>query len=307
MTSKLSFAAFVAGALSAGLFLVIAGIGLGFFFLFLPSLPLFLVGMGKSPRLALYGSLLAAAIIGVIADISVALIFLFMLGLPAWYISRLSLLWRSGDANNRQWFPLGPVFCNLTLYACAILVGMVAYYAQEPGGLPHMISSHMQENFTELGPQYQDMVKQVATNLSFLLFSATLWLWQLLLFAHGWFAHRMLRQRGALIRPEFAISPFAMSNLLLILMVIAAAASLTAEPSLSFLGKSALVGLLFPYFLQGAAFMHNSCATWPNRRFFLFFIYLLIAAQLWPALILSGIGVWQHIKRLSSPKSSSSN
>ena len=49
--SKDFTSALIAGLLSSGLFLVVFGIGLGFVFMFLPTLPLFFTGLGKSPRL----------------------------------------------------------------------------------------------------------------------------------------------------------------------------------------------------------------------------------------------------------------
>ncbi len=87
------------------------------------------------------------------------------------------------------------------------------------------------------------------------------------------------------------ISPsglFAMPGWMLALLAICALASLIGSESMSFLGKSTLISLMLPYFFLGAALLQETSKTWPSRRFFLFFIYFIIFAQFWPALILAG-------------------
>jgi hypothetical protein len=54
----------------------------------------------------------------------------------------------------------------------------------------------------------------------------------------------------------------------------------------------------------GAASLRESSAAWPNGRFFMFFVYFMVFTQLWPALILSGLGLWQQIKHLSAGETS---
>lgn len=297
MQTKDWFSVLTAGFLAAGLFLFIAVSGLGFFFLFLPVLPLLWPGLGREPKLALY-SALAAAFIVAVADPGAGLSFLLLLGLPAWALARLALLWRQGE-NGVAWFPLGLALTRLTLYACSLVALIGLAYASQEGGIAKAVSGQMRAALDHLGEDYAQAAGVLAEHWAFLAFSTGIWLWGVMLYAYGWLANTLLRRMGRNIRPDFAIQPFPMPNWMLALLALCALASFAGAASLAFIGKALLIALLLPYFFLGAAWMHEVSRDWPNRRFFLFFIYLLIVAQFWPALILSVFGLVYHIKRLS--------
>jgi hypothetical protein len=288
----------IAAVASSALFLAVFGLGLGFIFMFLPTLPLLALGLTRPSSLALNAALGASVIISLVVDVPSGLLFLLFLGLPAWYLAKESLLWH-GSFAARQWTPIGLILTRLAVYASVLVALMTAYYATQPGGLPHLLSDNIHDAFADLREDYGDIIDGLANRWSFLVFSSTIWLWALTLYAHVWAVNRLLMIKGWNLRPPFAIEPFELPHWLPSLLAICALASLIGGDSLSFLGKSTLISLLFPYFLQGAALMHIASKRWPSRRFFLFFIYFMIFAQFWPALILSGVGLWDQIKRLS--------
>lgn len=306
--SKELTAALVAGLLSGGLFLLVVGVGLGSFFLFLPTLPLFTAGLHFSFRSSLAGACIGAAIIGSLTDIPVAAMFLVFFALPVCYLANQALLSRE-ISGQRQWFPIGRIFVTLSVFACIVITCIVFYYTSEEGGIAQILSNQIHGGFGGLEEEYGDVINILAGSLSFLIFSMTFWLWALALYAHLWFANHLLGKQQKARRPSVAILPFPMPNWLLTLMVLCGLASLIGSPTLEFLGKSCLMVLLFPYFLQGIALMHAATKTWPNRRFLLFFIYFLMVAFFWPVLIVAGMGLWHHIKmlnkHLSLPGSSS--
>ncbi|MDE3059592.1 MAG: DUF2232 domain-containing protein [Pseudomonadota bacterium] len=286
-----------AGVLTAVLFLSVFGMGLGFLFMFLPTLPLFYTGFGRGPKSALDAMLAAAVLIGAIAGVPAGVFFLLLLGLPAWYISRESLRLRVEGAR-RKWMPVGMIITHLTLYACALVGLMGLFYAFQPGGVAGLLSQNIHEAFADLEDDYGDILDMLASQWSFLVFPVTIWLWGLALYAHGWVAHRLLR--GKALRPDFAVGRFSIPGWMLWLLAICGLASLIGSPSMSLVGKSTLISLMLPYFFSGTALMHDASRSWPNRRFFLFFIYFVIFAQFWPALALSGVGLWHQIKCLSA-------
>ncbi len=297
MHKKELFQAMAGGVLSALLFLLAAASGLGFFCLFLPTLPLFWLGLSTSPKLALHGGIVAALLIAAL-ELAAGVMFLFLLGLPAWYITQKSLLSRD-YTGGRTWFPLGLIFTTLTWFAVALMAVTGLFYAGEPGGLPAILAQHMQQSLSEVGNEYKEAVTILAGELSFLVFSLGVWLWALMIYGHGWLANYLLARTGRNIRPDFAIEVFPMPGTMLWLLAFAALSSLFGSESLAFLGKSGLIMLLFPYFLLGTALMHLHTKTWPSRRFFLFFVYAMIFVQFWPALILCGMGFFHQIKCLS--------
>ena len=295
----------VAGLVSGGIFLLVVGAGLGSFFMFLATLPLFVEGLGKSPRAALYSALAASVTItAVTAEPEAGVLFLLMFGLPAWAFIRLALLSRM-TAGGTQWFPAGNIIVHLTMCAVAALALITAFCAMGDESFAHIMGDMIHEAAAGIEDGYGAMVEAVARQWLFLIVAMTVWLWVIALYAHAWIAERFLKVKQRAIRPDLAVTPFIMPHWMLSLLGICALASLIGGESMRFLGKTALMSLMLPYFFLGAALMHESSKTWPSRRFFLIFIYVLIFFQFWPALILSGIGLWHHIKRLSAAPGSS--
>jgi len=296
--SKEIMSAGIAGLLTSGLFLIVFGIGLGFVFMFLPTLPLFFLGLSKFPRLTHGAIAFAAVLITLIAGPASAMLFMIFLGVPTWYFSKKSLLSVPSQSGEAAWYPVGFIIMDLTLYACALVALMTLYYTGQEGGLPQIMSQNIREAFSGLESEYGEIVEQMASGWAFLMFPVTIWLWGVILYAHAWLSNRVLVRRNANSRPHMAIEPFTMPAWMLTLLVICALASLIGSPSMSFLGKSVLLSLMLPYFFSGCAQMHKSAKTWPSYRFFIFFVYFMVFTQFWPALILAGFGLWHQIKAL---------
>jgi len=295
--------AFVAGLLSSGLFVLVFGVGLGFVFMFLPTLPLFYAGLGVHARAARDGSLIAALIVCLLSGPSALVVYFLFLGLPASYICNRAMMARF-DGLEAQWYPVGSIMTRLAFWGCGLVALITVYYWHQDGGLPAMLADTIREAFTGLHDEYGDVIESLANNWAFLIFPVTLWLWCIMMYVHAWVVNRWLVKKGIMRRPDFAITPFPIPSWLLSLLAICALASLIGSDSMRFLGKASLVSLMLPYFFLGATILRDSTAHWPNHRFFLFFIYFVVFTQFWPALIVSGIGLWCQIKHLSGSDSS---
>ncbi len=280
--------------------------GLGFFFLFLPSLPLFFVGLRGKHRIALLSSIIASLLIGLFTGLEVASIFLLLVGLPAWYIAKKSLI-SANDGEQIYWFPVGQIFIQLIICACLLIAAMTLYYTSAEGGITAVLSTHIREEFSHLEAQYGDALIAIAEHWTFVIFAMTVWLWALALYAHVWCANKLLAHKEKTIRPHFIIQPFLPPNWLLGLMAICGLASLIGSESMQFLAKSSLVSLLFVYFILGCGIMHAASQKWPSPRFSLFFIYFMIFVFMWPAFIIAGVGLVHHIKGLSGSSGSTTS
>ncbi|MDE3038633.1 MAG: hypothetical protein KGJ21_09325, partial [Pseudomonadota bacterium] len=122
----------VAGILAAALFVFVFGLQLGFLFMFLPSLPLFYIGLGHELRHAFFSALVATVGVAAAAGAPAAILFFIFIGLPACYLARESLKWQPLQ-DGKRWFPIGLIFMRLTLYACVLVALIVAFYAGQPG------------------------------------------------------------------------------------------------------------------------------------------------------------------------------
>lgn len=298
--------AIVAGVVSAALFLAVVALGLGTFFLFWPTLPLFYLGLCNKPAAAFYASITASIIIIAATGLAAALLFLAVFALPTCYVTRRALWWRQ-SGSEREWFPLGLVALNLTLMACALVAAIVLYYAFSGQSITQLIAAQIHNAFNDVEGDFSEVIDTLAGRMSFLVFAVSIWLWVGGLYVHGWIVQKMLIKTGKNLRPDFAMKIFIPPNWLLSLLLIAALAALVGSESMKFLGNVTIIALMLPYFLLGAALMHETSKSWPSRRFFLFFIYFSTTLLFWPALLLATVGVLYHIKRLSAPTSSSKN
>lgn len=302
--------ALLAGTASGLLYLLIYIVGLGFVFMFLPTLPIFAVGLTRGGRVANQAMLVACCIILLLISPASALIYLLLFGAPASYMARWALAAHVPPSGGAPlWFPIGMILTYLTLYALCFIGINVFWYAGEAGGLPTMVSQHINLSIQSIEQEYGSAMGEAAREISFLVFPVTIWLWGICLYAHGWFTNRQLARAGKAIRPDFAITPFSLPGWMLYLLAVSALASLIGSESMRFFGKTALIALMMPYFFQGMALMHLQSVQWPNRRFFLFFIYFVLLSQLWPALLVACLGLWEQLKTLNKrlPGSGSSS
>lgn len=311
---KLPTPAIAGGVLSATLYFASFALGLGFLFLFIPTLPIFWLALSRTDSTGLHASLIATVILALIASPAHAIVYLFLLALPSFYMAHESLR-RGQFENNVVWFPLTVIITRLTAIFCFLLLAITLYYAHNEGGLPAMVAERLAEAltviFAEIPEANSEIIKAAAVNMSFLVFPVTAWMWLLSIYLHGWFINRELVRRNLSIRPNFRIPPFPPQNWLITLLLITAIASIIGGPSLVFWGKASLITLLLSHFLLGLALIHTRAKNLPNISLLLFCLYFLLLMQPWITLVVAAYGAFYHIrllnKYLSAGGSSSKN
>ncbi len=287
----------VASLVAAILFFVVLRLGLGSFFMFLPSLPLFYVGLSDGARPALRVALIASMLVVLGAGIGGGIAFGIMIGLPAAYFADCCLRHKLDANGEKHWFPLGMALTNLTLSAAGLLSLVAFIMALSPQNLPELLSSYVRMALSSLSTEFGPEIEIMATGWLFLPLAITIWMWGIGLFVHAWVAHRFLQKRGQTPRPSIALTPFVIPSWMLYLLAICALASMIGGESMSFMGKTLLLVLALPYFFSGLANMHEASKNWPNRRFFLFIIYFFLIGLFWPALIIAASGFWHQLKK----------
>jgi hypothetical protein len=295
-TKELTFPV-VTALLASGLYLLVFASGLGFAFLFIPTIPLFCLGLSAKADRLLLSIGIAIALIAIAGGPAIAIVFLLFLGFPAWYLSKCSLMHRLVDGQT-EWFSVGTAMLHLTLYGCGFLSIITLYYALSDTNLPTLLAQSVKETFADLPAEFDQVLHLLSGEMSFLILPVTLWLWGIFLYTHAWIANRLLIRKNAHCRPSLALESFTIPSWMLTLLTISALASLAGGESMSFLGKATVISLMFPYFFLGVSVMHQTTAQLPGRKMILFFVYFLIVSQFWPALILSGLGLWRQLKDL---------
>lgn len=293
----------LAGCLSGILYSLVVYSGLGLLFLFLPTVPLFFIGLQQRTELPV-AIAIGAIITAIAVNIPVALIYLLLFGLPTLIFCQFAL---RGHASFQQfdYTPVGLLLTYVTGWMCALITVVALYQLGQQEGLSTMLSVRVQEAFTTAPEEYRPTIGMLADKMSFLLISLSCWVWAGFLYLHAILAQRLLEKKQLNRRNNLTIAFFTMPLWVLQLLLISALASVIGSTEIAYLGKTLLVILLFPYALSGAAWLHMRSKDWPSRIFLLSLVYILIIALLWPIFILSGLGIWQQLKGLSSSQSSS--
>lgn len=282
----------LSGIFSAFIFLVALRFNLGIIFLLLSLLPLFYEGLQRpsiAPILVALGLILLATGLGSMT------VYLCLVAFPAYYFVSTS---NAPNAESRV--PIGKVLSDLCVFGalCVSLVALALNVQGESfrGTLTSLINTAFPDFETRLGAESAGL----GQNIALMLLSFSIWLVVLVTYGFAWLAHRMLRKQA--LRTSLGLTFFLPPRWLLELVAICALAGFIAGPELQFLGNSLFLILMLPYFLVGIAWVHVASKEWPNRGFLLFFMYFSLVTFLGSAAVLVGIGLWQHIKRLSVGK-----
>jgi len=296
--------------LSAIIFLLILKAGLDFILMFLCVIPLLAAGLSKSPKIALQAGALATVPIAIITGSAGAMTMFYLLfALPSWYICHMAMRYYDVRISPtippiRLWYPIGLITMYLALYGVTLLSIVTALMATEEENLPQSMLKPSEDVISFLGSNYDIQVALSAQSISFLVISSSIWMWCLLMLFYTWFTNRSLARRNMAKRPSISLTVFSLPHWMLSLMGICILAAGIGGESMSFLGKSSLLILLIPYFFQGLAMLHYYMRNWSNKLIYLFILYLIIILFVWPILLVSGIGLWNHIKILNKHLSS---
>lgn len=293
----------IAGVASAALYLIVFTFGLGFLFLFLPTLPIFWLGLSGRFDDALHSALIATILLAILSSpVGAVVVYLMSLGLPAWYISKEAMQYGKGFGTV-VWFPLTVIIARLLSVFSFLLLAVTLYYHGEKGGLPGIVTPYIHDALTSLSAEIDDktsrVLQEAAPTLSFLIFAVSAWMWGACLYLHAWVVNRELRRQKIATRPDMAIAAFPPPNWVISLLLISAIASLVGSPSLAFWGKASLIILLLPHFLFGMALLHAQTRVSNHRALLLFFTYILLGMLLWPVFIVAGYGLLYHIGLLN--------
>ncbi len=301
--------------LSSGIFLAASFVDMGLIFMFLSAIPLLSTGLGKSYKTASKAAILATAIIAALtSSLAASLLFLLLFAVPSCYISyaatrHYDIVLGSNMPTLRIWYPIGLATVNIAIYGNIILAIITAFFATQETSLPQQLIHMINSEFSTINKGYNVELKVSAENVAFMLCGFLVWIWGFMLIGSSNLANTILLKTKIAKRPNLTITPFPMPHWMLTLITISALASLIGSESMSFLGKTSIIIMLLPYFFQGIALFHLYIHNWSNKYLISIAFYVFIAIFWWPALIMAGFGLWNHIKifnkHLSSGGSSS--
>lgn len=294
----------IAGAVSTVLYILVSALGLGFLFLFLPTLPVFWLGFKRETDAALHACLVTTLLLTLLVHPATAMMYFLSLGMPAWYFTHEAM--KSGHSPHSEspiWFPLTIIFARLMTASCFMLLFAALYHLRHEGGLPGFlglqIAEMMKQMPAHIDPKSIQVLEQLSPTTMALGFGLSTWLWAICLYVHAWIANREAKRQKLATRPHLAIDLSPPPNWMISLLVITCVAAFAGSESLAFWGKASLVTLLFPYLLLSTRLLHKLTIKLQYQNLVLFLIYLSIAFKPMLVFLLAAYGVIYHVRLLN--------
>lgn len=316
-------AALLAGAFSAGIFLVSASFfaagSVLFMFAYISITPLLLVGLGAGSLCALIASVLAAGIVLATTKYAAAcFVFCLIVALPALLIVKFALRFKQTEDGQVFWYPEGYLFTALVVY-CICCFGAVAVAS---------IINHtdlMSLTSVELSKAFEPMRAQLSAQEIPALYSGvnaisaitpilSVIFWVIIIFACTLLAQMTLKQQNWLLRSPLSLSNFQIPAYILPALIIAGLCGLLLPHPFNYFGLNIVLMLCIPLSIAGIQLAHNFCANYkvkakPVKFFGLFFLYfsIFVMPKMYVLAILSIVGVLDMGMDLprSAPRASS--
>ncbi len=232
-----------AGMLSAGLYLVIYGLGLGSLLMLIPTLPLFSIGLSRPPQLLFAALVAALSLVLIVSGGMSALYYAGFIGIPV-------LLFAPAAHAGR---PTGEILADITVYAFLIFIAVMLSLADEGGFRPSIMKFLRESVSAEGNPEMQAALDQAGETAAILAVAVSGWWWILLVWIHALIARWMLAQQGKAGLPKLGLGLFHLPLWHAALPAGCFLTLLAGNEELAFSARILLLISLLPWFLLGLA------------------------------------------------------
>ena len=289
----------VAGLLAGGLYLSVL-VGPAFIlFQYFTQLPLFMVGLGVG-IIAVLLSGCVAFVVAMIAEPILGLVFLVGYVGPTLLVTHRALLNRSVKENQLEWYPIGRLLAEISIYVTAVVVLGVIWLTVQDGGLEGAIESLVSQLRSILGADVARGGDLLLSQNGFVVPGLIGISWIVMMVINGSLAQWLLRRSGRNLRPSSALQDVKLPTWLGYLLGVSILALLWGNGALSFAGGAAMMILMTPFFFQGVGVVHQWCSRSSSGNLILVVFYLLMLVLQWPILLVIVFGIvdqWFDLRR----------
>ena len=292
-----------AGAAAALLFAsVTSGVGLSVILFYLAPLPIMIAALGWSHWAGLVAAVAAATTLGAAFGIFFFGTFLISVGAPAWWLGYLALLGRpvaNGGAAHIEWYPPGRLVLWAAILGAAVVAGALATFGGDEATIRSGLKGALDQVLrlqTGLSadeplrfPGIQD-ADRVIDMLVVVLPPAAAVIATITQTGNLWLAGQVVKLSGRLRRPWPDLTALSFPPLAAALFGVLLAGSFA--PDLPGLIASLFAATLTVAFaIVGFAVMHATTRNMRSRAVMLSGAYGIVAILIWPAVIMTLVGV----------------
>lgn len=300
--SKETLIAIGAGVLSAFAAMTLFGRTPGaLIFVYLASLPLFMVGLSAGPRAVTLGGAVGFMVAGLLGGGMAAGVFGLMQALPAWLVVKQSLLQRPAGAPGGQpiRYPAGSTLCWLTMLAGAMLAVAAMASLFDDRTFSAVVTSNLDSIFKAIAPEHDAAQRSSMVEVITPMFPGAVGVsWVLMSIVNATLAQGILVRMGRNLRPSPAYAGLELPQWMSWPMIGSAALALLGSGEIEYTGRNLAMVLAVPYFFLGLAVVH----TWAHRLSYtglmLGSFYLVLLVSGWAMLVVAGVGMLEQWRGL---------
>lgn len=292
-----------AGLASAVLHLsVTTGPGGLFLLGYLASLPLFLAGLSLGTTAALVSGIAGAAAVAVVVGLVAGLVYFFAYALPVAILTRQTLLNRSDDEGDIEWYPSGRLLLWLTgLALAAIGIAFAIGATVSENGLIGALRAALEPIYRELAAAGLLAVPQgadPATLQDFLSASIAVvpgvvaLIWALTLLGNGALAQRILSRAARAIRPRGSFALPMLPQAAAFAFALLSLAAAFAPAGIGMVAGNLALAACLPFLITGFGVVHALANVTRFPTALLVGFYLIAAITFWPLMLVVVLGVF---------------
>lgn len=264
----------------------------GLFFVYLATLPLFLVAFSTGPMAAGIAGASGFMIAGLLGGLIAAAMYGVVHAVPAWLVSR-QVLSRQGEAG--PWKPVGRVLCLLTLMCTAVLLGAALPAVSSTGGIAGAIEQHLLDAFRAMAPGMAANQRELlAATLTPLFPGAMGSSWVVMTVVNAIIAQAILTRAGKALRPSPVFGELTLPQWMAWPLIAAAALALLASGDAKYVAQNLAIMLAVPYFFLGLAVVHWAVRQASMKGLVLGAFYFVLLISGWALLVVAAIGMLEQ-------------
>jgi hypothetical protein len=285
---------------ASGLFASLASGSLVAILLFyLAPLPILIAGLGWSHWAALVAALCAGFGLAFTFGSFLLLAFLAGVGLPAWWLSYLALLARATEKptpDGLEWYPVGQLLLWAAVIGILTVVASIPYFGTDAQSFHETLRDGIEKALrlgigrNAGGADYDANRILNADVLATLAPPSLAALTTIIQVVNLWLAAHIVKFSGRLRRPWPDLSAITFPSLVPVILA-AAIAGTFLSGFISIIAGIAAVSLMVACAFLGFAVLHVITRGMDSRPFVLAGVYAVVIIFVWPALILSALGL----------------
>lgn len=293
---KVTFYVVLGGVLSALLPIISAVLPIGMLTAFLVTFPLFFIGLSLGVKELLLASIIAMLTTFAISNTANVIIFSFIYVMPVFILVRQSLLSRTINSNDIQWYPEGNIIVLLSILGGAFAFILSTYFINNSELIINELSHFISGRFSR-----KVSVEEIKL-MQYFLPGLVVFSWMIMLIVNGILAQNLLVRLKLNLRDNFSMCEIVLPEWFVWLFIVVCSLSLFLK-NLSFglITTNITFVMIVPFMFVGFSIIHTFCYTKKNPVILLSIFYvsmLLLSGLIFIIVALGVIEPWIKLRKM---------